>query len=133
MTDAPEDRRRVLTRIADQSTCRLTHHGRKTGRPYQVTIWFVVDGDDVLLATARATRQWVRNVQARPDVVLDFGGERLAGRVERLRDAADERRAMDLVAAKYWYLRPFVALARLLGFDPKPDASFRVRLGRAAP
>lgn len=35
---------------------------------------------------------------------------------------------MDLVVAKYWYLWPAVALARLVGYDPKPDASFRVRL-----
>jgi hypothetical protein len=26
-----------------------------------VTIWFVVDGDTVYLATANASRQWVRN------------------------------------------------------------------------
>jgi hypothetical protein len=34
----------------------------------------------------------------------------------------------DLVVAKCWYLRPFVVLARVLGYDPKPDTSFRVRL-----
>lgn len=47
---------------------------------------------------------------------------------ERVRDAAEERHVMDLVVAKYWDLWPAVALARLVGYDPKPDASFRVRL-----
>ena len=126
-----DDPIRRLARIADRSTCRLTHSGRKSGRPYQVTIWFVVDGDDLVVATARATRQWVRNVQARPEVTIDVGGERFSGTVERIREPAGERRVMDLVAAKYWYLRPFVALARLAGFDPTPDASFRVRLAGA--
>ncbi len=121
-----------LARVADRSTCRLTHYGRKTGRPYQVTIWFVVDGDDVVVSTARASRQWVRNVRVRPDVVLEVDGERFAGTVERLDDPADERRVMDLVAGKYWYVKPFVVLARLVGFDPKGDASFRVRLASRA-
>ena len=69
---APGERRPPLVdrlaAIASRSTCRLTHRGRKTGRPYQVTIWFVVDGDTVYLATANATRQWVRNVRATPAV-----------------------------------------------------------------
>jgi hypothetical protein len=28
-----------------RQTVRLTHYGRKTGKPYKVTMWFVVDGD----------------------------------------------------------------------------------------
>src|SRR5262245_51456148 len=34
-----------LERIARRWTARLTHYGRKTGKPYVVTIWFVVDGE----------------------------------------------------------------------------------------
>jgi deazaflavin-dependent oxidoreductase (nitroreductase family) len=117
-----------LAAISGHSTCRLTHRGRNSGKPYQVTIWFEVDGDAVYLETANAKRQWVRNVQANPQVSFAVGGETFTGTSERVREAAEERRVTDLVAAKYWYLWPFVALARLLGYDPKPDASFRVRL-----
>ena len=56
-----------LARIADRPTCRLTHDGRKTGRPDEVTIWFVVDRDHLLITMARASREWIRNVQALPD------------------------------------------------------------------
>ena len=70
----------------------------------------------------------MRNVQANPRVVVRTGGEAFAGVVEQLRDRADERHVMDLVVAKYWYLRPVIALARLGGFDPTANASFRVRL-----
>jgi len=117
-----------LAAIAGRSTCRLTHHGRKSGKPYEVTIWFMVEGENLYLATANATRQWVRNVKATPRVSVRAGDDTLTGVVEPIRDRADERHVMDLVAGKYWYVRPVIALARLAGFDPKPDASFRVRL-----
>ena len=56
----------VLTRlksVAARQTVALTHYGRKSGKPYDVTIWFVVDGDTVYIGTANVNRQWVRNVQ----------------------------------------------------------------------
>ena len=34
-----------LARIATKRTCRLAHRGRKSGRPFEVTIWFLVDAD----------------------------------------------------------------------------------------
>jgi hypothetical protein len=70
----------------------------------------------------------VRNVQTNPSISLAVGDETFTGTSERVRDAAEERHVMDLVAAKYWYVWPVVALARLLGYDPRPAASFRVRL-----
>jgi deazaflavin-dependent oxidoreductase (nitroreductase family) len=117
-----------LATISSRSTCRLTHRGRRSGKPYQVTIWFTVDGDTVYLATANASRQWVRNVKANPAVSFDVGGQTFSGAAEPVHDAAEERHVMDLVGAKYWYVAPIVALARFFGYDPMPDASFRVRL-----
>jgi len=34
-----------LRRVAGEQTTRLTHYSRKTGKPYEVTIGFVLDGD----------------------------------------------------------------------------------------
>jgi hypothetical protein len=42
-----------------------------------VTIWFLVDGEIVYLATANASRQWVRNVQANPSI--SFASSRSGG------------------------------------------------------
>jgi hypothetical protein len=55
-----------LKRIAGRQTLRLTHYGRKSGKPYEVTIWFAVDGDRLYLLTANVTRQWVRNALPTP-------------------------------------------------------------------
>lgn len=67
-----------LDSVAARQTVRLTH-GRKSGKPYEVTIWFVVDGDRVYLGTANVHRQWVRNVQKTPTVRLRIGGETFEG------------------------------------------------------
>jgi deazaflavin-dependent oxidoreductase (nitroreductase family) len=117
-----------LARIAARSTLRLTHHGRKSGKPYEVVIWFIVEGEQVFLGTMNAKRQWVRNIDRRPDVRLAADGETFTGTVERLAAPGDVRHVTDLLTAKYWYLWPVVAIARALGWDLAPDASFRVHV-----
>ncbi len=114
-----------LAHVASTSTLRLTHYGRRSGKPYEVTIWFMVEGDVVYLATANRNRQWPRNVAARPEVRLRVGTEAFTGRVDVITDRATIEHVTDLVAAKYWYTWPYVALARLLGWQV-PSAVFRV-------
>ncbi len=116
-----------LARITDRSTLRLTHHGRRTGKPYDVTIWFLVEGETIYLVTANKERQWPRNVLARPDVELQVGGETFTGRVEHVTAPAEVAHVVDLMASKYWYTRPYVWLARLLGWTVT-SAAFRVRV-----
>jgi deazaflavin-dependent oxidoreductase (nitroreductase family) len=116
-----------LAGVAGRATCRLTHQGRKTGRPHEVTIWFLVDGEKVYLTTMNMQRQWTRNVQANPDVVLRVGDERFAGRAEVVADAAGMARAVELLRRKYWLARPYLWL------KGRPDGAFRVRVRAGAP
>jgi hypothetical protein len=39
-----------LKSFAGRQTLSLTHYGRKAGKPYSVTIWFIVNGDKIYLA-----------------------------------------------------------------------------------
>jgi len=59
-----------LKRVAGKQTTTLTHYGRKTGKPHEVTIWFVLDDDKLYIGTANVNRQWVRNVQKTPKIKL---------------------------------------------------------------
>ena len=126
MTTTLADR---LAQVANTSTLRLTHYGRRSGTPYEVTIWFMVEGVTVYLATANRKRQWPRNVAVRPEVTLQIGNATFTGGVEVIADRATIEHVTDLVAAKYWYTRPYVALARLVGWQV-PSAVFRVIVAR---
>jgi len=103
-----------LAAVAGRSTCRLTHYGRRTGKPYEVTIWFMVDGDAIYLGSANVRRQWTRNVRKKPRVLIHAGGERFEGDVTPVTDAAERAHAERLLLAKYWYMRPLLWLAQTL-------------------
>jgi hypothetical protein len=45
-----------LRRVAGRQTTRLTHYGRRTGKPYEVTIWFAFDGEKFYISTANVKR-----------------------------------------------------------------------------
>ncbi len=101
-----------LKAAAGRQTLTLTHYGRKSGKPYDVTIWFVVDGDKVYIGTANVNRQWVRNVQKTPRVKLSIGAETFDGTARFLTDRAEHQRAMAAIRRKYWMYRPVIALGQ---------------------
>jgi deazaflavin-dependent oxidoreductase (nitroreductase family) len=116
--------------VANRSTLRLVHYGRKSAKPYEVTIWFVAEGDHVYLATMNATRQWVRNVAKTPRVKLKVGEVELEGEVERLADDEERVRAYQLFRDKYWVMWVMDVVAGLLGRSPRTTG--RVDAGRGA-
>ncbi len=120
-----------LKRVAGKQTTNLTHYGRKTGKPHDVTIWFVLDGDKLFIGTANVNRQWVRNVQKTPEVKLSMGGESVSGTARFLTDRAEHERAMAAIRRKYWMFRPIIELGRLLaavGLMRDNTGSFEVTL-----
>ena len=103
-----------LQRVAGEHTTKLTHYGRKTGKPYEVTIWFVLDGEKLFIGTANINRQWFRNVQKTPEIKLSIGGERFTGAARFLSDRAEHELAMSAIRRKYWMFLPIIALGRIL-------------------
>jgi deazaflavin-dependent oxidoreductase (nitroreductase family) len=103
-----------LAKIAPLHTIVLTHYGRKSGKPYDVTIWFVVEGDRMFLGTANKTRNWVRNIMVKTSVVIKAGGENFIATVSEIADASVHDHVLDLVQRKYWYAAPIMMVGRLL-------------------
>ncbi len=120
-----------LRRVAARQTLTLTHYGRKSGKSYEVTIWFVLDDDKLYIGTANVNRQWVRNVQKTPKIKLSIGGEMFDGNARFLTDRAEHERAMAAIRRKYWMFRPVIALGRVLtamGLMRDNTGSFEVTL-----
>jgi deazaflavin-dependent oxidoreductase (nitroreductase family) len=103
-----------LKQFAQRQTLTLTHYGRKTGKPYNVTIWFIVNGDKAYLATANQNRQWVRNVRKTPQVKLSIAGETLNARARFITDPAQHERVLAMVRRKYWMFLPVMLTGRIL-------------------
>jgi deazaflavin-dependent oxidoreductase (nitroreductase family) len=111
-----------LARVASRRICRLTHIGRRSGRPFEVTVWFMVDGDRVYLSTMNMQRNWTRNVQATPRVTLRIGPEAFTGDASLVTEAAELARVTDLLRRKYWLSRLYLWIKK------RPDGAFRVRV-----
>ena len=99
-----------LRRVSTKQTTRLIHYGRKTGKPHQVTIWFVLDGDRLYIGTANVNRQWVRNVQKTPMIRLSVAGDTFDGAARFLTDRAEHERAMAAIRRKYWIVPPIIEM-----------------------
>ncbi len=103
-----------LKRLAGKSTLILTHYGRKSGKPYNVKIWFVVDGDKVFIGTANIEHQWIKNVQKNPRIKLSIDGEKFEAEARFLDHPAERSRALAAAERKYWLYSPVFALGKLL-------------------
>lgn len=120
-----------LHRAGDRQTLRLTHYGRKTGRPYEVTIWYLVDGERLYLVTANANRNWVRNVKSRHAISLRIGEEVFNGDVREITDPQEREKVNALVERKYRFVVPMLRLGRFLssvGIVRDNSAAFEVIL-----
>ncbi len=51
----------------------LTHHGRKSGEPYSIKVWFVQIEGYYWVGSLDSERSWVHNVRATGHAHLDFG------------------------------------------------------------
>ena len=122
MTESSESLGARLARLDRVRTVVLTHHGRKSGKPYDVRIWFTVDGDRVNLQTMNVERQWVRNVLVHPKVSLRIGDELFEGDATPVTDPGAMKRVVELMKKKYPIARPY------LWFKKQPAGAFHVAL-----
>lgn len=128
------DIRERLARIARNGTLQLTHRGRKSGKEYEVTIWFVVDGVRMFLPSANRNRNWVKNVIKTPRISLKIGDEVFSGEACAISEPADRQDVMRLLDRKYWYATPVMIVFRMLtaaGFVTDTTTAFEVKLDNA--
>jgi deazaflavin-dependent oxidoreductase (nitroreductase family) len=83
----------------------LTTVGRKTGKPRTIEIWFVSYEERLyLLAEHGLKAQWVRNIQANPDVRMQIARHRFRAR-GRILDAAQDENTVGATACRSHSMR----------------------------
>ena len=122
-----------LASVATYQALRLTHRGRKSGKRYEVTIWFVVDRDAIYL-NGNMNTQWPRNLQTNPQLMMRIGQETFQGKASLVTERTDRERIFAMIARKYWYAFPFIWTLRWLernGLTQDRNAPFRVQIESA--
>jgi hypothetical protein len=92
----------VLESIRNEREVGLTTYGRKTGKPTTVTVWVVTDGNKVYIRSGQGMRRhWPKNLQERPQGVMQLGGEVVRFRSRHIVDPTEARHSSKLYGPKY--------------------------------
>lgn len=82
--------------------CYLTTTGRRSGQPHRIEIWFAAHGTTLyLLAGGGTSSDWVQNLLALPEAIVELGGEAHRARARVLEGGNESDRARSLVFDKY--------------------------------
>ena len=88
--------------LEDANEVELTVTGRKTGNESSRPIWFVLEGDKVLLLPVGGTdSSWYRNVKKTPTVGLTADGAELRTVAEPTEDPATVEHVAEVFGEKY--------------------------------
>jgi deazaflavin-dependent oxidoreductase (nitroreductase family) len=81
---------------------KLTTYGRKSGKPYDVTIWLTTDGKHLYIRSGQGLRrQWPQNFIARGEGVLHLGRIAVKVKPRLVTDPAEARASSSLYTQKY--------------------------------
>src|SRR6476620_1945899 len=103
MTDAVRDVQQWLIGCAEEPYAYLTTVGRRTGQPHRIEIWFAVeDGQMYVLAGGRERSDWVKNLKAHAQLIVELGDESHIGVAHSLQEGTSaDHLARELLVGKY--------------------------------
>ncbi|MBI5503841.1 MAG: hypothetical protein HY899_03515 [Deltaproteobacteria bacterium] len=93
----------------DRSTLHLTHFGRRSGKRFQVKIWYVILDGDVWIGSLDVERNWVRNLGATGRGEIDFGDGPIACSCRRIHEETALARFREAIREKHPILSRVIA------------------------
>src|SRR5512145_21212 len=101
----------------------VLHTTGADGAGHTTRLWIVDDTDGAWLRAGHDGSSWFRDLEARPDVEVERGGETLAVRRGPSRDPVDRARINVLTAAKYGWAESLYGMV-----SSRDDAAIPIRL-----
>lgn len=94
--------RQVVDAAAREREVALTTHGRRSGKPVEVTLWIATDGERLFIRSgAGLGRHWPQNFLARGKATLQLGALRVEVKPRHVTNPVEARRISRLVRNKY--------------------------------
>jgi hypothetical protein len=92
----------VIDAAKNEREVAFTTFGRKTGKPYGVTIFVVTDGHRLFIVSGQGmARQWPQNLAARGNGVRHFGPLDVHVKSRHVTDPGEIRMVSELYGSKY--------------------------------
>jgi len=92
----------VIDAAKNEREVAFTTFGRRTGKPYDVTIFIVTDGHRLFIVSGQGmARQWPQNLTARGDGVLHLRGLDVHVKSRHVIDPGETRFVSELYGSKY--------------------------------
>lgn len=92
----------VIEAVKREREVTLTTYGRKTGKPYDVTIWITTDGTHFYIRSGQGLgRQWPQNLIARGEGLLQLEKMTVKVKPRLVADPNEARASSRLYTEKY--------------------------------
>lgn len=92
----------VIDAAAREQEVTFTTYGRQTGKPSDVTILVVTDGERLFILSGQGmARHWPQNLVARGEGILHLGGIDVKVKSRHVTDPAEARTIFELYGTKY--------------------------------
>ena len=92
----------VIDAAAREREVTFTTYGRQTGKPSDVTLFVVTDGERLFILSGQGmARHWPQNLVARGEGVLHLGGLDVRVKSRHVTDLAEARTIFELYGPKY--------------------------------
>jgi len=94
--------------IPQQWSVVLTHFGRKSGKRFQLRVWFVEIDGRVWVGSQDTTRNWARNLRATRRAEIDFGTVPISCTATELSHPATIERFRAAIRSKHPIMSPLI-------------------------
>jgi deazaflavin-dependent oxidoreductase (nitroreductase family) len=97
-----ESRRSLLDRLKHSNEVNITVTGRKTKKKFSTPVWFVLDGEKIILVPMKGSdNEWYKDLAKDPQIELGVDDATTPFKATLVRDSAKVEKVLDGFRAKY--------------------------------
>jgi hypothetical protein len=97
-----ETRRTLLEKLKHSNEVNITVTGRRTKKKFSTPVWFVLDGEKVVLVPMKGSdNEWYKDLLKDPQISLGVDDTTIPFKATPVRDSTQVEKVLDKFRAKY--------------------------------